>query len=77
METFTLDENPWTFLRPLEKYNFQLVQWLRLALRKEPNRVVLSLPSHEDGNVSILRKVVFSSYLEFRTTDNVHRLGDS
>jgi hypothetical protein len=36
-----------------------------------PNRVVVFLPSPEDGNRSSFRNVVFSSYLEFRTIDKV------
>jgi hypothetical protein len=38
-----------------------LVQGLRLALSKGPNRVGVSLPSLEDGNRSGFRNVVFSS----------------
>jgi hypothetical protein len=44
-----------------------------LAFSKGPNRVGVSIPSSEDGNWSSFRNVVFSSYLEFRTMDNVHK----
>jgi hypothetical protein len=37
------------------------VQWLRLALSKSPNRVVVSLPLPEDRNRSSSKNVVFSS----------------
>jgi hypothetical protein len=40
---------------------------------KGPNRVDVSLPSHEDGNGSIFRNFVFSSYLEFRTMDTAQK----
>jgi hypothetical protein len=43
-----------------------VVQWLRLALSKGPNRVGVSPPPSEDGNKSSFRNIVFSSYLEFR-----------
>jgi hypothetical protein len=42
-----------------------------------PARVGISFPSHEDGSRSSLRNVVFSSYLEFRTLDKVHKPSDS
>jgi hypothetical protein len=48
------------------------VQSLRLALSKEPNRVGVSLSSHDDGNRSSFLNVVFSSYLELKTMDKVH-----
>jgi hypothetical protein len=54
-----------------------VIQWLRLALSKEPNRVCVYLLSHEDGNWSSFRNVVFSSYLEFRTMDEVQKPSDS
>jgi hypothetical protein len=37
---------------------------------------VVSLSSHGNGNRSSFRKVVFSSYFEFRTKDNVHKSSD-
>jgi hypothetical protein len=52
-------------------------QWLRLALSKGPNRVGVAFPSPEDGNRSSFRNVMFSSYLEFRTTDKVQKPADS
>jgi hypothetical protein len=36
-----------------------LVQWLKLALSKGPNRVGVFLPTPEDGNRSTLRNVAF------------------
>jgi hypothetical protein len=53
------------------------IQWLRLGPSKWPNTVGESLPSPEDRNRSNFRKVVFSSYLELRTRDKVHRPSDS
>jgi hypothetical protein len=51
-----------------------LVQWLRLAFSKGPNRVGVSFPSPENGNRSSIRNVVFSStYLQFRTMDKVQK----
>jgi hypothetical protein len=47
-----------------------------LALSKGPNRVSVSLASLEDGKRSSFRNVVFSTYLEFRTMDKVHKLSD-
>jgi hypothetical protein len=38
---------------------------LSLPLSKGHNRVVVSIPSLEDGNRSSLRNTVFSSYVEF------------
>jgi hypothetical protein len=39
--------------------------------------VDVSLPSHEDGNRSVFRNVVFSVYLEFRAMDRVQKPSDS
>jgi hypothetical protein len=50
-----------------------LVQWLRLALSEGLNIVDVSLPSPKDGNRSSFWNVMFSSYLEIRTMDNVHK----
>jgi hypothetical protein len=48
-----------------------------LALPKGPNRVGVTLPSPEDGNMSSYRNVAVSSYLEFRTMDKVQNPSDS
>jgi hypothetical protein len=53
-----------------------LVQWLRLALSKEPNTVVVS-PSSEDGNNSSFWNVVFSSFSKYWTMDEVWKLSNS
>jgi hypothetical protein len=37
---------------------------------------IVSLSSYEDGNRSSSRNVVFSSYLEFGTMDEVHKASD-
>jgi hypothetical protein len=62
-----------------------LIQLLRANLNRPVievrvsggRRVEVSLPSHEDGNRSGFRNVVFSSYLEFRTMDRVQNLSNS
>jgi hypothetical protein len=59
----------------LDNAQIQNFQWLRLAPSKGPNRVGVSFPSVEDGNIS-LRNVVFYSYLEFRTMDKVRKPSD-
>jgi hypothetical protein len=48
-------------------------QWLRLAVSKEPNIVGVSLTSTEVRNWPSSRNFVFSSYLEFWTTDKIHK----
>jgi hypothetical protein len=48
-----------------------------LALFKWPNRISVPLTSSEDGNRSSLLNVVFSSYVEFRTMDEVHKSSHS
>jgi hypothetical protein len=48
-----------------------------LAFSKRPNRVKVSFPSPEDGNRPSFRNVLFSSYLEFRTIDIVHKRSHS
>jgi hypothetical protein len=54
-----------------------MVQWLRLALSKGPNRIDVSLLSPEDRNRSSIRNIVCFSYLEFLTMDKVQKLSDS
>jgi hypothetical protein len=44
-----------------------------LFLCKRPNRVGVSILSLKYGNRSSFRSVVFSTYLEFRTMDEVHK----
>jgi hypothetical protein len=46
---------------PVSVLRWGEIQRLRLALSKGPNRVVVSLPSHEEGNRSSIRNTVFSS----------------
>jgi hypothetical protein len=41
-----------------------------------PNTVGVSFPSHEGGKTFSSRKVVFSSYLEFRTMAKVQKPSD-
>jgi hypothetical protein len=70
------------FLAKLAKFSFDkpnniLVQWLRLAPFKGPNRVDVSLPSPEDGNRSSFWSVVFSSYLEFWAKEKVQKPSNS
>jgi hypothetical protein len=48
------------------------VHWLKLALSKGPNRVGVSIPSPEDGNIQFPNRCIFS-YLEFRTMDKVQK----
>jgi hypothetical protein len=62
-----------TVLRIVVTFYQSLENTLMLSLSKGPNRVDVSFPSPEDGNRSSLRNVVFSSYLEFRTMDEVHK----
>jgi hypothetical protein len=38
-----------------------VVQWLRLALSKGPNRVGVSLPSPKEGNTFSFQNIVYSS----------------
>jgi hypothetical protein len=47
-----------------------------LAIHNGPDWVGVSLPSPEDGNWSSFRNVVFSTYLEFRTMNKVHKPRD-
>jgi hypothetical protein len=47
---------------------------MRLAFPKGRNRVGVFLPSPENGNSSSARNVVFSTYLEFRTMNEVKEL---
>jgi hypothetical protein len=42
-----------------------------------PNRVGVSLPSHENANKSSFQNVVFSSHLELWLMDKVHTPSDS
>jgi hypothetical protein len=49
-----------------------VIQWLRLDLTKGTNRVGVS-PWPENRNRSSFRNVIFSSYLEYRTMDRVHK----
>jgi hypothetical protein len=53
------------------------LQWLRSVLSKGPNGVGVFLPSNEDGYRPIFQNVLFSSCLEFRTMDKVHKPSDS
>jgi hypothetical protein len=50
---------------------------MSLALSKGHNRVGVSIPLSEDGNRSLFRNIVFSSYLEFRTMGKVPKPTDS
>jgi hypothetical protein len=50
------------------------IQCSKIRIR---GKVGVSLPSPEDGNRSSFRKVVFSTYVEFLTLDNIHELSDS
>jgi hypothetical protein len=52
------------------------VRWLRLDLSKGPNTAGVFYPSSENGKRPSFRNVVFSSYLEFRTIDKVHKPSD-
>jgi hypothetical protein len=56
------------FLDFVHRPEFWMLEWLRWAVSKVPNRVGVSLSSPEDGNRSSFRNVVFK-YLEFRTID--------
>jgi hypothetical protein len=47
------------------------------SLSKRPCRDGFSFPSPENGNRSLFRDVVISSYLEFWTLDKVQKPGDS
>jgi hypothetical protein len=58
-------------------YMTWVVQWLRLALSKGPNKVDVSLPSPEDRNRPSFRNIVFSTYLEFLTMAKIHKPSDS
>jgi hypothetical protein len=49
----------------------------RLALSKGPNKVSVSLPSHEDGKRSDSLNAVFCSYLEIQMMDMFHEPSDS
>jgi hypothetical protein len=60
-------------LDPVERANPS--HWLTLS--KRPNRVGVPLLSPEDGKRYSFGNAVFSSYLEFRTMDNVHKPSDS
>jgi hypothetical protein len=53
-----------------------IVHCLRLALSKGPNRVGVSLPSFEDGNIQFPKHCVFQ-YLEFWTMDRVQKPSNS
>jgi hypothetical protein len=48
-----------------------------LALFKGHNRVDVSLPSPEGENRSSFQNDVFSSYIEFRTMNNVYKPSES
>jgi hypothetical protein len=56
--------------------SYTRIQRLWLALSKASNRVGISLPTHEDGKTSSFRNVVFSSYLDLRMMDKVHKPTD-
>jgi hypothetical protein len=56
-------------LSPLERAKLNPV----IALSEGPNRVGISLHSPGDGNRFNFRRVVFSSYLEFRTMNKVQK----
>jgi hypothetical protein len=64
-ETGSVSRETTTLLCSLERASNDWVQWLRLALSKEPNRVGVSLPSPEEGNRSSSRNVVFPSTYDF------------
>jgi hypothetical protein len=49
-----------------------LLQWLRSVVSKGPNRVGVSLPSPEDGQIQTPKRCVSSS-LEFHATNKVHK----
>jgi hypothetical protein len=49
---------------------------MKLTLSKGLNRIDVSLPSPEERNRPSFRNVVFSSYLEFRTMEEVHKASD-
>jgi hypothetical protein len=53
------------------------VQWLRLALSKGHNREGVCFLSPEHRNKSSFRTIVLSSYLEFRTMEEIHKICDS
>jgi hypothetical protein len=58
MFPFSSDERETrTLLRPIERAN--KVLWLKSAISNVPNRVVVSLPSPEDGRRSNFRNVAF------------------
>jgi hypothetical protein len=59
------------------RYGFIHRPELMLALSMGPNRTGFTLTSTEVGNRSSFRNVVFSSYLEFRTMENIHKASDS
>jgi hypothetical protein len=50
---------------------------MRIDISKGPNREGVSLRSSEDENRLSFRNVVFSSYLESRTMNKVHKPSDS
>jgi hypothetical protein len=66
-----------TLLDPLERANLshRLVIDVRSFLGTQ--QCFISLQSPEDGNRSGFRNVMFSSYLELRTVDIVHKPSDS
>jgi hypothetical protein len=59
------------------KHILHWAPWRDLTSVTGPNTVGVSLRSPEEGNRSSFRNVVFSSCLEFRTTDNVHKPSNS
>jgi hypothetical protein len=50
---------------------------LNTVISKGPNTTGVSFLSPEDGNTPSCRNVLFSSYLEFRAMDKVHKSSDS
>jgi hypothetical protein len=62
----------WFILQPT-----RLCNGLTSALSKWLDRVNGSLLSLEEGTRSVFGKVVFSSYLDFRTMDKAHKPSDS
>jgi hypothetical protein len=57
--------------------HWTITGWSRSVLIKGPNKVDISLPSPEDGDRSSFQNIVFSSYLEFLTMDQVQKANDS
>jgi hypothetical protein len=53
------------------------VDLLRLALTMGPNMLNVFLPSSEDGTRFNFQNVVFYSYLQFRTMDEIHKTNNS